>query len=408
MTGFEIGLLAYTGALSLPGFFCLWRVPRCPAARLHADARRVSVIVPARNEERRITPLLESLARQSRRADEILVVDDDSTDGTAATAQKLGARVIAAPTRPDGWIGKSWACWTGARTATGTLLVFLDADVRLEDEGLARILAAHAETGGFVSVQPYHEVPRAYERLSAICNVVIMGSLGAFTPLGERLRSVGGFGPCIAVARADYFSFGGHSTVRDEVVEDLALGDTARRYGLPVACFGGRGSVNFRMYPEGIRSLVEGWSRGMSIGAGKSPPLARALMVAWIIGVTTSVITCGMGIASLAGGAADGSFGMPAVGLYCLYAAQLFWILRRIGGFGCLTALLFPLPLVFFHMIFAHSIWISKIRGSVTWRGRRIDVRMPRSTRGRSPADASASSCAQLSQTTPHGLRKRE
>jgi 4,4'-diaponeurosporenoate glycosyltransferase len=395
MTGPEIGLLAYTGALLLPGVFCLWRVPRCPAARVRADTRcppvlaavgpadgtgagprrLVSVIVPARDEERHIATLLESLDRQHRQADEILVVDDDSTDGTATLARKLGARVIAAPARPEGWVGKTWACWTGARAATGDLLVFLDADVRLEEEGLAHLLAAYAERGGLVSVQPYHDVPRAYERLSAFFNVVIMGSLGAFTPLGDRLRAAGSFGPCLAVARDDYFACGGHAAVRDRVVEDLALGDAARRRGLPVACLGGRRAVNFRMYPDGIRSMVEGWSKSMATGAGESPPLPRALMAVWLTGATTAVIACCMGIAACAGSRARLPFGAAGVGLYALYAAQLWWMLRRIGSFGPLTALLFPLPLAFFHAVFARSVWLVKVRGSVTWRGRRIEVR---------------------------------
>ena len=395
MTGFEITVLAYTGALWLPGIFCLWRIPRCPAAPLRTDGRgsallpaetrgpaarhslSVSVIVPARNEERRIAPLLESLARQKRRADEIIVVDDESADGTANLARRLGARVISAPVKPEGWVGKTWACWTGAGEASGDLFVFLDADVRLADDGLERILAAHAEKGGLVSVQPYHEVHRADERLSAFCNVVIMGSLGAFTPMGKRLRAAGSFGPCIAISRADYHLFGGHATVRGRVVEDLALGEAARGHGLPVACIGGRGAVNFRMYPDGIRSTVEGWCKCLATGAGDSPPLPRALMAGWIIGATTAVIVLFLGIAALSAGRARLPFGVAAVGLCALYAAQLWWMFRKVGSFGPLTALLFPLPLAFFHAVFARSVWLVKVRGSVTWRGRKIQVLGP-------------------------------
>ena len=134
VTGIRIALLAYTAALWLPGLFCLWRIPRCPATGPRADSRcpavrrRVSVIVPARNEERRIAPLLESLDRQNRRVDEILVVDDGSTDGTAMLARRLGAKVIAAGVTPGGWTGKNWACWSGARAARGNLFVFLSRD----------------------------------------------------------------------------------------------------------------------------------------------------------------------------------------------------------------------------------------------------------------------------------------
>jgi 4,4'-diaponeurosporenoate glycosyltransferase len=264
------------------------------------------------------------------------------------------------------------------------LLVFLDADVRLEDDGLERILALHAEKGGLSSVQPYHEVKRLDERLSALFNVVIVGSLGAFTPLGDGIRAAGSFGPCMVVSRADYYRCGGHAAVRGRVVEDLALGDAARGRGLPVACVGGRGAVNFRMYPDGIPSMVEGWCKCVATGAGDSPPLPRALMAAWITGATTAVIVLFLGIAALSAGGPRAAFGAAALGLYALYAAQLWWMFRRIGSFGPVTALLFPFPLVFFHAVFARSVWLVKVRGSVTWRGRQIQVRpTAKATHGR-------------------------
>jgi 4,4'-diaponeurosporenoate glycosyltransferase len=253
--------------------------------------------------------------------------------------------------------------------------VFLDADVRLEKEGLERILAAHHESGGLVSVQPYHEMHRASERLSAFFNVVLMGSLGAFTPLGRRLRAAGSFGPCIAISRGDYFGCGGHAAVRDRVAEDVALGNEARRRDMSVACIGGRGAVSFRMYADGLRSMIEGWGKGMAAGANGAPPLLRSLMALWLTGMTTSVIACCWGIAALCSGGPSASFGAAAIGLYVLYAAQLWWMLRRIGSFGPLTALLFPFPLAFFHAVFARSVWLARVRGSVTWRGRQIHTR---------------------------------
>jgi 4,4'-diaponeurosporenoate glycosyltransferase len=390
VTALHIVMIVYTTVLWLPGLFSLWRLPRCrsaeaedsrptgPAARRGPARSRVSVIVPALNEERRLGPLLASLGRQSRPADEVLVVDDGSTDGTAALARRLGARVVAAPARPAGWVGKNWACWTGSRAAAGGVLVFLDADVRLADDGMERLIAERERRGGLVSVQPYHAVGSAVERLSAICNIVVMGSLGAFTPFGDRVRSTGGFGPCLVVSRADYRACGGHAAVRDRVVEDMAFGEAVRRRGLPVACLAGRGCVDFRMYPDGLPAMVEGWSRGLATGSGQTPLLARSLAIAWIIGATTSVLLLGMGIRALAaaarGGVADAAFGATAAGLYVAYAAQAWWMMRRIGSFGPATALAFPLPLLFFHGVFARSLWLAKLTGSATWRGRRVSL----------------------------------
>jgi len=288
---------------------------------------------------------------------------------------------------PEGGVGKSGAGWTGAARATGEVLVFLDADVRLADDGLERLLGERERRGGLVTVQPYHAVGSLVERLSAVCNIVVMGALGACTPLGERVRSAGGFGPCLVVSRRDYRACGGHRAVRGLVVEDMAFADAARRCGLPVACLAGRGSATFRMYPEGLPSMVEGWSKGMAAGSGRTPLLARALMIAWRVGATTGVILLAEGVAALAvagrqgaGSAASGeaAFGIVAVAAYLAYAAQTWWMLRRIGSFGPATALAYPLPLAFFHAVFARSLWLAKVRGSVTWRGRRVSVRPPR------------------------------
>jgi len=398
VTGPRVAMLVYTAVLWLPGLFCLWRLPRCgPAAagdrrrgRRKPRRRRVSVVIPALNEERRLGPLLASLARQTRPADELVVVDDGSTDGTAALAHRLGARVVASTPKPAGWVGKSWACWTGAAATSGGVLVFLDADVYLADDGLERLVAERERHGGLVSVQPYHAVRGIAERLSAVCNIVVMGSLGAFTPLGDRARSTGSFGPCLAVSRADYRACGGHAAVRGRVAEDMALGDAARRKGLPVACLAGRGCVDFRMYPGGLREMVEGWSKSMASGSGDTPPLARGLMIAWLTGATSSVILLAMGIAALAGPGRGGSgaFGAAALAVYCLYASEAWWMLRRIGSFGPVTALAFPLPLAFFHAVFARSLWLSKVRGRVTWRGRLMEVRPGLTPRARTAPPA--------------------
>jgi 4,4'-diaponeurosporenoate glycosyltransferase len=383
VTGFRIGLVIYAMALWFPALYCLWRLPRCPGPRRPPDGRRVSVIVPARDEELRIAPLLESLAGQSRPADEIFVVDDGSTDRTAELSRALGATVITAPAKPDGWTGKTWACWIGSGRATGDLLVFLDADTVPEADGMERLAAAHAEHGGLVSVQPYHVVKRPYEQLSAFFNALVMGSVGAFTPFRGRRPAAGSFGPCLLLSREDYLSLGGHEAVRREIVEDMALGALAGARGLAVTNLAGRGTISFRMYPDGLAGVVEGWSKSMATGAARSPALPRALMSAWITGATTSVMALGMGLAALAGGgAADAAFACAALTCYLLYAVELWWVLRRIGSFGPLTSLLFPLPLAFFMAVFARSVWLSSVRGAVTWRGRSIPVQAALRLRG--------------------------
>jgi len=207
-----------------------------------------------------------------------------------------------------------------------------------------------------------------------------MASLGAFTPLGVKIRSAGSFGPCLCISRDDYLVCGGHGAARTSVVEDMVFAELVRRRGLPVTSLGGKGTISFRMYPNGFRDLVMGWSRTLAAGAGGTPILPRALTSAWLTGATSAIIVLALGVAALAGSGLDprGSssfcFGLAAVGLYLVYAVQAWWMMRRIGSFGPLSALFFPVPLAFFHGVFARSVWLERVRGTVNWRGRQVDV----------------------------------
>ncbi len=117
------------------------RVVRRPAARRSARAPLVSVLVPARNEEASIATCLEALLGQDYPNFEIIVLDDRSTDGTAATAlarRDPRVRLVRGAELPDGWTGKNWACAQLAREARGDVLCFVDADTILQPETLSR------------------------------------------------------------------------------------------------------------------------------------------------------------------------------------------------------------------------------------------------------------------------------
>jgi 4,4'-diaponeurosporenoate glycosyltransferase len=127
--------------LSGLGWYLMWRIPTAtPSNPIPSGTwERVSIVIPARNEEHRIAPLLRSIQEQQLPIGDILVVDDESTDGTAEIARSLGATVIPSRPLPSGWRGKSWASHQGAQAAKGDLLVFLDADTSLEPGGLDRL-----------------------------------------------------------------------------------------------------------------------------------------------------------------------------------------------------------------------------------------------------------------------------
>jgi 4,4'-diaponeurosporenoate glycosyltransferase len=245
--------------------------------------------------------------------------------------------------------------------------VFLDADVRLDDGALDRVLAARNERGGLVSVQPWHTAPRAYERLSALFNVIALMGIGA----GSRRRPTGAFGPLMVTSRADYEDAGGHAAVHDQVVEDVALAQAYRAADKSVEVLAGERSVRFRMYPDGPRSMLQGWTKNFVTGAGATAPLRLGAIVVWVTSLGASL---GVLFDGLSGDVPVGVF--PPV--YALFVAQLVWMFRRTGSFGLRTALVYPLLMAFFAVVFARSAWRTYVRRSVTWRGRAVPVRTAR------------------------------
>jgi len=332
----------------------------------------ISVVIPARDEATSLPLLLESLALQASVLHEVIVVDDASTDATADVAAAFGARVVRLAGLPAGWAGKPHACAQGAAVATGDLLLFLDADVRLLPGAVARLAAVHAERGGLISVQPYHRIERRYEELSAMCNAVSMIGSGAFARAPRQPRRPVAFGPCLLTSKRDYDVVGGHTAVRDDVVEDIALAGEYRRAGLGVDCRIGAGAVEFRMYPGGVGQLVEGWTKNMAAGAGSADPVA-VIAGAWFV---AACATAAMQACRVIGrrGTTTRSDVVGVATMWMAAAVALRSILFRIGSFRTLTAVAHPVATAAFVGIFVRSVWSTVVRRRVRWRGRLIPV----------------------------------
>ncbi|MEO7030642.1 MAG: glycosyltransferase family 2 protein [Acidobacteriaceae bacterium] len=204
-----------------------------------ADKAHISVLIPARNEEANISAALESVLTSAGVALEVLVLDDASTDATAAIVATVAARdtrvrLLRSAALPKGWNGKQHACWHLAQNSQAPVMLFLDADVRLEPDAIARMAAFQRSSGAaLVSGFPRLVTIGFLEwLLLPLIHFVLLG----FLPV-ERMRKTtdpamaAGCGQFMMCQREAYFVSGGHEAIRATMHDGLLLPRTFRRAG---------------------------------------------------------------------------------------------------------------------------------------------------------------------------------
>jgi 4,4'-diaponeurosporenoate glycosyltransferase len=341
------------------------RFPLLGRREAQGKAPRLSIIIPARNEEENIALLLEDLKAQTAPAFEIICVDDASEDRTAAVAVSFGVRLISLSDKPEGWTGKSWACQNGADAAGGDVLLFLDADVRLGSEGISRLLGAYEDSGCTISVQPYHAMEEKYEQLSMFFNMVEIAATGLGFPVNGR--KTGLFGPVIMMSRSDYYGFGGHESIKGSIIDDMAIGSRLKSLHMPFRLLLGDSDISFRMYAGGIRELIQGWTKNQSAGAMGTPPDIFAMVFLWITACTSVPIQL-----LIAAGEGDLPWLAAYSALYILWILELRRIAVRLGSFDTRAIIMYPVLMGFYLWIFALSAFKKIFHLKVTWKDRGI------------------------------------
>ncbi|WP_313125268.1 glycosyltransferase [Proteiniclasticum ruminis] len=237
-----------------------YRFPKIPGNEPLSEGcgrRKISVVIPARNEEENLPLLLEDLRKQCYENLEIIVVDDGSKDKTGEISKSFGVKVITISDKPSGWLGKTWACQKGAEASEGELLLFLDADVRVKPQAVERILKTYEKKRIPISVQPYHKTEKCYEQASLFFNLIQIGANGVSL---KKPQNIGLYGPLILFSKEDYKTIGGHESVKENIVEDMALGRKLKEAKIPYDLYVGDDEISFRMYSGGFKSLLEGWT----------------------------------------------------------------------------------------------------------------------------------------------------
>jgi 4,4'-diaponeurosporenoate glycosyltransferase len=328
---------------------------------------RISVIIPARNEEKNLPALLKSLKKQSLQPYEIIVCDDNSQDTTSIIAKSFDVTVIESPALPSNWTGKSWAIWNGFQKSSGNVLVFLDADVTLGDKALETLVETRAKAGGVISVVPFHYTKKFYERLSLF---LYLQGVFVFTSPFEKNNKAGGlYGSCVVTTRTDYEKINGHSSVSAELLDDLNLGKRFLEKGIRVNNYIGYDLVSFRMYPYSLKSQIHGFGKGAILSTTSLMPGTLIFVVLWTIGLLVTGIGAPVFLILWH------PYTIPFIAGYILYALQIFYFLRYTGRYGYLVPSLYFLGSMFFVFIILYSVYRVVFMGTVSWKGREIKVR---------------------------------
>jgi GT2 family glycosyltransferase len=328
----------------------------------------VSAIVPARNEEATIASAVESLAAQPE-IKEIIVVNDQSTDGTAAELARLSARcaqlrVLETKALPSGWVGKSFAVSLGAAQATGDWLLFTDSDGVHLPGSTARALEDAAATGaGLVSYSPEQEMHTWWERTLIPFIYTRLAQKFSYDAVNDpKSQAAAANGQYLLIRREDYVRIGGHAAVAGEVLEDVALARLAKLAGIRLHFAPGFGIIHVRMYRT-FGAMWEGWTKNLyPLMGGTSRAVGRELrgVVPWIplllLLLTPLHLTLGvLGAVLLAG-------------RHAAYAATL-----RRNRFPAALVLYYLLAVALYAAALLTSEW-RYARGSVSWKGREYPV----------------------------------
>ena len=326
----------------------------------------VTVIVPARNEETDLRACLDGLLHQTYPTIEILVVDGGSTDGTRAVAQARSPRValLEEPPLPDGWVGKNWACWNGARRSRGEWLLFTDADVRLGPDAVwTAVEWAQRDRADLVTFASRIEMVGAWEKI--VLPFFAQMVLTYFrTPRVNQPGSKAAManGQFLLVSRSAYEGTGGHQAVHDRVLEDVALAQRFRGAGKTLRVAWTPELATTRMYrtPEEMYEGLLKTVSGVRFSAARQAGFAAALVVFYWLPLALLPVGLWTGSAWVIG---FGAF--LWVALFGKHAA-LHRALRTSAAYG----LLFPVAVGYYLVLVLVALGRG-IRGRpVRWKGR--------------------------------------
>jgi len=231
---------------------------------------KVSILIPARNEENNIKKVIESSLKQNYPSFEVIVLDDNSTDKTYEIARNYEAtnsnfKIIKGDKLPDGWFGKNWACYQLANNASGETLIFTDADNFFENDAVIKTVSILKQYDlDMFSVFPQQITTTFWEKLIIpIIDLIVYSGLilktSYYFPFSLFAAANGQW---IAFKKSSYEELGGHSSVKNQIVEDVALARFFKKNKKKILVGAGTGVIYGKMY-DNFKQIWSGLSKNL-------------------------------------------------------------------------------------------------------------------------------------------------
>ena len=347
-----------------------------PVIETISNPPRVSICVPARNEERGVGPCLQSLLNQDYPNFEVIAIDDHSTDHTGDIVRALAKtnsrlKFLQGADLPDGWLGKPFALHQAFEAAQGEYLLFTDADTVFQPIALNTAVNVMRERElDVLTLMPKAEFGSFWEKAVQPVIFGFIASLTRFKNVNDpEHKSAMGFGAFLMFRRAAYEKIGGHEVGKADVLEDVFLAKRAKRAGLKLFVADAKQLFSIRMY-FGFREIWFGWEKNMFL-AMKESILRAVYNVSVVLGfVFTPYIILAINIFEQNGWL---WIGMALLGV-ALVSASGYKTCDEMG-LQRNNAIFFPLGALVMTAIMANSMFHVLVRKKTKWRGRVYPVK---------------------------------
>jgi chlorobactene glucosyltransferase len=347
-------------------------IRRPPPRRWSEDAPRISILVPVRDELANIETCIRSLVGQDYPNVEIIVLDDNSTDGTTEVLARMShprLSVVEGATLPAGWTGKSWACHQLSQLARGEVLCFVDADTILRPDAVSRTVGELAEHQlGLLSLLLRSDTQTfAAGLVLPMVNYAMLALLPAV--LIERPaspRAAVALGPFILVTRAAYGAAGGHAADPAHLVDDVRLARGVKAAGHTVGLRNGTELVSTRWYSS-FPEIWNGFSKNAYGALDHQPALALTTLAVAVPLLLLPFVR--FGVQTLSGQIAS----LVVVQVVLILVTRV--ISARAGGDPLWSIPFHPLTITAWAGTLARSMLIARTGHEIEWKRRRYTAR---------------------------------